>query len=540
MRTPLAVLVGVALLVGPASTAAAAPDPADGDLAPVAVVADDALSAALADGDITAARYALERARTLFTPHRVERRYGAVAAPDPQDATLILRDLALRADALAPDAQAESERLLARPTDGRKDPEGNGYTTRNTAADCTRHMCFHWARDTRDAPDRTDTDGNNVPDWVETTEDVFEHVWNVEGDDYGYRAPRPDRLSPDNGGDARLDVYLADLGTHQLYGYCTSDDPARFRRDVSGYCVVDDDFSRTQFRAAPLDSLRVTAAHEFFHAVQFAYDFAEDTWLMEGTAAWMEDEVFDAVNDNDRYLWRSALTHPQLPLDLGVYQPWVFFRFMSEHLGTAGLDAPDVVREIWRRVDASRGARNDYSLQAVARVAAAHGIPFRELFADFGWSAVFPARAYEEGRRYPRAPMTRSLTLTASAPGTGEQHVTIHHLANRDIAIRPGESLPARRRLRLSFDLPGRIHGAEATVTVQHRNGSVPASAVRLSARGNAAVTVPFARAKVSRVLVTLTNASTRMRCHRATRLSCGGMPVDDYMRFTFSARAIR
>jgi hypothetical protein len=37
--------------------------------------------------------------------------------------------------------------------------------------------------------------------------------------------------------------------------------------------------------------LKVTAAHEFFHAVQFAYDIGEDGWLMESTATWMEEHV---------------------------------------------------------------------------------------------------------------------------------------------------------------------------------------------------------------------------------------------------------
>jgi hypothetical protein len=556
MRTPLAVLVSAVLLLGSASTADATSDPvpspeapvttpvADsataGDLAPVVPVPDDALSDALADGDITTARYTLERARSLFTPEQVERHYGAVAEPDPRDATLILRDLALRAGRLAPDARADAERLLARPTSGRADPFGTGYRTKNRDNLCSAHLCFHWVRDTRDAPVLEDSDGDAVPDWVETTAATFEHVWRVEIDDDGYRTPRSDRSSADNGGDGRLDVYLADLGSDGIYGYCTSDDPARRRRDVSSYCVVDDDFSRTQFRASPQDSLRVTAAHEFFHAVQFAYDVAEDVWLMEGTAAWVEDEVYDRINDNHQYLRRGPLTHPQLPLDSGVYQPWVFFRFMTEHLGTAKASAPDVVRQIWRRADASRGARNEYSLQAVSRVAAGHGTPFRRLFADFGRAAAFPARAYEEGRSYPRAPMTRSFTLTGSRPATGEQHVVVHHLANPDIAVRPGSGTPARRRLRVEVDLPDRVRGSEATVTVARRSGAVRAYRVALGRSGNGSVRVPFDRASVSRVVITLTNASTRMRCHRATRLSCAGMPRDDFLRFAYSARAVR
>ena len=42
----------------------------------------------------------------------------------------------------------------------------------------------------------------------------------------------------------------------------------------------------------PLENLEVTAAHELFHAVQFAYDYDEDAWFMEATATWAEDEVY--------------------------------------------------------------------------------------------------------------------------------------------------------------------------------------------------------------------------------------------------------
>ena len=87
-----------------------------------------------------------------------------------------------------------------------------------------------------------------------------------------------------------------------FYGYCTTDDPNIIDEettyeywDASAYCVLDNDYSSTQFPnpTTPLENLQVTAAHEYFHAVQFAYDIGEDAWLMEATATWVEDEVFD-------------------------------------------------------------------------------------------------------------------------------------------------------------------------------------------------------------------------------------------------------
>ena len=52
----------------------------------------------------------------------------------------------------------------------------------------------------------------------------------------------------------------------------------------------------------PKENLQVTAAHEFFHSVQYSYDVREDAWIMEATAAWAEDEIYPKVNDNIQYL----------------------------------------------------------------------------------------------------------------------------------------------------------------------------------------------------------------------------------------------
>src|SRR5690606_1678405 len=143
------------------------------------------------------------------------------------------------------------------------------------------------------------------------------------------------------------------------YGYCTTDG----KTDRAAYCVIDDDFA--EFAGAPEKSLRVTAAHEFFHAVQFAYRVFYDYWLMEGTAAWVEDEIYDHINDNLQYLNRSALRFPDVPLDTvrpvdsthpqdfnWVYGSWIWWRFLTEYFGPDGRRDPSVVRQIWERLAA--------------------------------------------------------------------------------------------------------------------------------------------------------------------------------------------
>ena len=62
-----------------------------------------------------------------------------------------------------------------------------------------------------------------------------------------------------------------------LARYCASDDPTT-SRNAWAYCVLDNDYSPSEFgtRNTPAQNFQVTAAHEYFHAVQFGYDVGED------------------------------------------------------------------------------------------------------------------------------------------------------------------------------------------------------------------------------------------------------------------------
>ena len=76
----------------------------------------DGLSRALASGRITPAKEALLRAQALFRPARVAAVYGPIARTGG-DATMILRDLAVRLDGLTPSDRRAAHAILARPTD---------------------------------------------------------------------------------------------------------------------------------------------------------------------------------------------------------------------------------------------------------------------------------------------------------------------------------------------------------------------------------------------------------------------------------------
>jgi hypothetical protein len=405
-------------------------------------------------------------------------------------------------------------RILARPSRNERscDPE--------------RPLCFHWGNQVSAAD-------------VAATEAAFAAVYDLEVGAYGYLPPLPDGA---RGGNSKTDVYLRDIGP-QLFGYCTSDDPSS-SPDVHAYCVVDDDFAEfgnSQTRAEFRD---ITAAHEYFHAVQYAYDSREDLWLMEGSAMLMEGQFRPSVEDRIRYLEAaSVLTSPATPVDFGdggfEYSAWLYWRFLVEQFGE--LADPLVIREIWE-LAAGAGTDTDgpgpdtvgenfYSLAATRKVIAARGQAFRTLFAKFTRANRAPATFYAEGADYPRAPLAGARTLAAGA-STAWRTTALPHLASASYVFRRGASVAADARLRIAVDLPRRYLGPEARVLVRMDN-DIEVQRIQLDPRGFGARTVRFGET-VTGVDLVLTNASTRMNCWEGTPYSCAGLGRDDLRSYGY------
>ncbi len=436
-----------------------------------------------------------------------------------------------------------AEQILSRPTD-EGDPQAGGlHYAGPSQVGCTAHLCVHWTDRGQDAVDPADADGDGVPDWVETTQRTLEAAWRHFAR-AGYRAPLGDEAQPSHGPDGKVDVYLADVASLGFYGYCPAEGLEPGQSTAGGYCVLDDDYAADQVGTEPLVALRAAAAHQLFTLVELAYDAREDPWLMDGTATWMEDEVFDSANDNWNYLGTSTLAHPGVPLDYGEeYYPfgaWTWWRFVSEYFGSPRQAAPQVVREIWEA--AADPAHPRDSLSATRWVLARHGTPFGRVFADYSALSHVSRRWYVEGddAPYPQAPMVRQLSLSRRHPGTGSlRSVSLDHLSSANVAFHRSSTLHGRR-LRIWVDGPSRLSSPAAQVTVHRRDGTLSRRTVRLDGRGDGVLSVPFSRRKVARIVLTMVNAGTRTDCHRDTTLACGGLPRDDALTFSYRARALR
>lgn len=196
--------------------------------------------------------------------------------------------------------------------------------------------------------------------WVHTCGDVLEHVWDTECNVLDYREPPSDGWYPDTldkGMDGRYDVYLLDLSVKYL-GYTQGEfflSPQSL--SATSYIVLDNDYLNYGSLHSQIEWLEVTFAHEFFHAIQMGYDATEyeyennnaKPYWMEMSATWMEDMVYDDVNDYLSYL-SSFFDEPWISLktfrntqDYHPYGSCVWPIFLSERFDTL------IIKDIWEK-----------------------------------------------------------------------------------------------------------------------------------------------------------------------------------------------
>ncbi len=172
---------------------------------------------------------------------------------------------------------------------------------------------------------------------------IFEDAWEVEINEMGHDAPR-------TADDYKINIYVGNSGggapeISGAAGYFTS--------DSRGYPMI----VMSPNTLADIPNGRLTAAHEFYHAVQWgteSYSYSGDAaWYWEATASWVEVMVYPDDVDYAGFLAGFAfLPHYALNFfdypDSGSLQEYhqygafIFPRYLEEHVGSW-----ELVRDSW-------------------------------------------------------------------------------------------------------------------------------------------------------------------------------------------------
>ncbi len=293
----------------------------------------------------------------------------------------------------------------------------------------TQHAVIHYTLEGADAVDES---------LVSTAAEAIEYVWNREIIDMGYPEPLPD---DGRGGNDKYDFYFTkQFGT---YGY------------TSGEAAVDDN-SRPSYIALATwlneEEVEVTVAHEFFHAIHMTMDYKEPTWWLEETATWMEDMVYDDINDYYNYI-PQAFNNPETPVDAStniVYALAIYPRSLSEQFGE------DIIKDIWFATSQSADPEALYYNKAVVE---SYGADWPTTIHYFRESMLDLDR-YEEGDAYAEVVGEVDMSGTFDTyPGTAEG--TLEHTGAHMV-----EFVPPSGHGTLEIDFPG-AHALVASVFVE-------------------------------------------------------------------------
>ena len=207
-------------------------------------------------------------------------------------------------------------------------------------------FAVHYDTTGRHSPDTTSTQVDGTPDWVVEVAAALDSARSL------LLALGFDPAPADD--DSVYDVYLQEYNGY-TYGLTEPDGADVHGRTIS-YMRMDNDFAEDEYYYTHgIDAARVTAAHEYFHAVQMGYKPAHyDVFFYELSSTWFEDVVFPEVND--WVFWypdfgnnpTQPITTP--PLQGGGYSIAIFGHYLTHITGTY---QPDIMLQTWESFKSS-------------------------------------------------------------------------------------------------------------------------------------------------------------------------------------------
>jgi hypothetical protein len=372
----------------------------------------------------------LNKAYALFDPLKLSPQFRLEGVKPSKCGTPVILEIQRAWESLKPGTQHQLRAYFQRPPTQRTFSSPDGYFKIHYDIS-GQHAVY------QPSVDIDPSDG--VPDYVNRCAEICDHCWITEIETLGYDAPPSDGV---NGGDSRYDVYLQHY--EGAYGVTFPESPSSQypgRNAWSSYIYLDPTYDGFGY-SNRLDPLSVTAAHEFFHAIQFAYNTWTGSWIMEISAVWMEDYVYDEVNDYQGYL-NAFFPVPEISLDasepsLHMYGSCVWGFYLTENYG------PEILQRVWEEIISSS------PLSALHTALSEYGTGLEESFRDFTvWNYLTGDRAnqshpqYEEAADFPSIHIAGEYASYPVVDGSVAHGELPNHLASNYVRFsgngRPGD-----------------------------------------------------------------------------------------------------
>ncbi|MFC1595401.1 MXAN_6640 family putative metalloprotease [Gemmatimonadota bacterium] len=360
----------------------------------------------------------------------------------------------------------------------------NEQTWQSPGEDFLLHYTINSPNSRWDEVPDEDADGDFIPDYLEAAAASLDSI-RAGYIQLGWRLPISD-------GD-QYDVYFTNLENLGWFGYTQPDQPVSTTPPytAASFIVLENDYPETFYGHDPVTSMRVTIAHEYHHAVQFAYhlpltsaELPKFAWFAEASATYHEEIFYDGINDYYGYL-HSFLEFPDISLTTDgsagnhMYGAVLWVLYLESLLG------PDTNRSIWTMM----AEGSTIPIEAHRLVLDEEETSLLEAYGEFtSWilhtgDRAIPGEHFEEGANYSQVRINvgdfeeDEVTLPALA--------TLYRRRDRDdnagtggIALRVlpmGEAGPANQ-LEWGAGIAGLDGSALSSVRVSTNSSTIPGS----------------------------------------------------------------
>jgi len=293
-----------------------------------------------------------------------------------------------------------------------------------------------------------DETGNNVPSYIENLSalenaqlvaDAFDSSYNFEVGYLKYPEPPTDNGM---GGDDLFDVYIKEYaGSYYAETFTES---TLGNNTWTAYICVDNNYTEKnmngeyKYFTQGINAARVTAAHEFHHAIQIGnYGLKiNNLYFHELTSTSMEEFVFDSVNDYYNYIsdffYQPAVSFSKFSNGNAIYGQGIWNIFLHEKYGEAAFQMIKRQWELFRQTTA---------LEAINTSLSENQISFKQALNEFGvWcyltgyrkSIETESTSFSEGKSYPI--LKPNYSTIFSAPEDNYQ-ITTKPMANNFIRV---------------------------------------------------------------------------------------------------------
>lgn len=277
-----------------------------------------------------------------------------------------------------------------------------------------------------------DTTGMSTPSYdINELAKAADSSYNYEINLLGFLPPPQDGGA---GGDSHYDIYVVELG---YYGVTNMEsEVASGSKRYTSFIMIDQDFAEVKTKGLP--GAQVTIAHEFHHAIQAgAYKFDSavpaDRFFYEMTSVFMEERVFDSVNDYYYYL-PSYFRNPNR-----TFREMTGYEMPHWNIHLSSVLPISFIKRQWELFISNDALTSIYTSLSEA------DYPFSKVLKDFAVKNLFTGSkvnsnySYEEGKNYPKLTPTINLSFTPSekkftsavAP-TGYAVIAIENSATKD------------------------------------------------------------------------------------------------------------